>query len=89
MMYRYIEQRLEQRDFSVTDAIHLFEKVDQKNATQDDLDEFEILSRDIYYLCQKQLKLDYRYLNYLNGLSLKVMTVGLHRNLFKFLFYCD
>ncbi|HID9440024.1 TPA: hypothetical protein ACXJQT_003761 [Clostridioides difficile] len=60
MMYRYIEQRLEQRDFSVTDAIHLFEKVDQKNATQDDLDEFEILSRDIYYLFQKQLKLDYR-----------------------------
>jgi len=59
-MYRYIEQRLEQRDFSVTDAIHLFEKVDQKNATQDDLDEFEILSRDIYYLFQKQLKLDYR-----------------------------
>lgn len=27
MMYRYIEQRLEQRDFSVTDAIHLFEKL--------------------------------------------------------------
>jgi hypothetical protein len=59
-MYRHIKIRLEQKGFSVTDVIYLFEKVDQKRATQDDVDELEILSQDIYFLCHKQLKLDHR-----------------------------
>jgi hypothetical protein len=60
-MYRYISKHIEQQGFQIIDVIHLFEKVDQKKrATQDDIDEIAILSRNIYYLCQRQLKLEQR-----------------------------
>ncbi|HGZ4765072.1 TPA: hypothetical protein ACOHM4_002918 [Staphylococcus aureus] len=38
----------------------MFEKVDQRRATQDDIDDIDSLSRNIYYLCQRQLKLEQR-----------------------------
>ncbi|MFU0762184.1 hypothetical protein [Staphylococcus pasteuri] len=59
-MYRYISKNIEQQGFQIIDVIHLFEKVDQNRATQDDIDEIDILSRNIYYLCQRQLKLEQR-----------------------------
>ncbi|MDR7640751.1 hypothetical protein [Staphylococcus argenteus] len=59
-MYRYISKDIEQQGFQIIDVIHLFEKVDQNRGTQDDIDEIDILSRNIYYLCQRQLKLEQR-----------------------------
>ena len=45
-MYRYISKHIEQQGFQIIDVIHLFEKVDQKRATQDDIDEIAIYVND-------------------------------------------
>lgn len=56
-MYHHILKRIQQNGYTMEQAIQLFEKIDQNCATQDELAEFEVLSRSMYYLCQQQLKL--------------------------------